>query len=45
MVTKSTLQEILKGTLSGKEKPKATNTKRKQRKSPETPTLQVIQWH
>ena len=37
--TKPTLQEILKGTLSGKERPKETKTTKEQGKSPETTTL------
>ena len=42
MTTKLALQVILKGTLSGKERPKVTKTRKDQRKSPETITKQVI---
>lgn len=39
MITKPTLQEIKKGeSLSGKERPKVTNTRKEQRKSPEAKT-------
>ena len=38
VTTKPALQEILKGTLNGKERPKATKTREEQRKSPETTT-------
>ena len=41
--TKPALQEILKGTLWGKKRPKATKTRNKQKTSPETPTLQETQ--
>ena len=39
VTTKPALQEILKGTLSGKERPKETKTTKEQGKSPETTTL------
>jgi len=45
LTTKPTLQTILKHTLSGKERPKATKTRKEQRTSTETPTLQVTQRH
>ena len=41
MTTEPDNQEILKG----KKRPKATKTRKEQRASPETPTLQVTQWH
>lgn len=44
MTTKPALEEILKGTLSGKERPKMTKIRKEQRKSPEM-TEQIIKWH
>ena len=45
MVSKSALREIKGDPLSGKERLKVTKTRNKQRKSPETMTLEVMLWH
>lgn len=42
MTTKPALQEVLKGTLSRKEKPKVTKTRKEQRQSTGTAILWVI---
>lgn len=42
MTTKPALQEVLKGTLSRKEKPKVTKTRKEQRQSAGTAILWVI---
>jgi len=44
VTTKPVLQEILKGTLNAKERPRVTKTRKDQRISPETMTKQVIKW-
>ena len=45
MVSKSALWEIKGDPLSGKGRLKVTKTRNKQRKSPETMTLEVTLWH
>ena len=45
MTNKPAMQEILKRTLRGGKLPKAIKTKKEQKTSPETPTLQVTQGH
>ena len=46
MTTKPDLQEILKGTsVSGRERTKVTKTRKEQRKSLATVTLEVTQWY
>ena len=44
VITMPTFQEILKGTLSAKEKLKVTKRRKDQRNSPETMTKQVTKW-
>ena len=45
MTNKPAPQEILKGTLNEKERPKVTKTRKEQRKSPQTMTKQAIKCH
>ena len=46
MTTTHALQDILWGTLLvGEKAPKATKTRKDQRSTSETPTLQITQWY